>query len=112
MHVIEIVTIIVAVFVAAILFRTFRPIIIFIVVLVWELLWKGLVPLLAVPFHSAIALRRRCRADGAATTAADSEASAESAWMAQTDGRVDAALAGGPTRVTMMDGVPPDRKKW
>lgn len=116
MHVIEIVTIIAALCVASALFYIFRPIIVFIAVLVWELFWKALVPLLALPFHAALAVRRRRRtsADTAAgenPTSGD-PANAEREWMAQAGARVDAALAREPTAVTVMNPAPPERNEW
>lgn len=89
--------------------RVFWRPIVFLAVLAWELLWKGLIPLLALPFRAATARNRR---HGRAAINAPAKAADEREWMAAASAKVDAALAREPTSVTVIPSAPPERNEW
>ena len=102
MTVLMIVSYVFAGLVLLIFLRIFWRPIVFVAVLAWELFWKGLIPLLTLPFLAASAARHQRR--NAATMKAPAAGSAgeqtEREWMAHAVAKVDAALADETTRST------------
>lgn len=133
MTILMIVSYVFAGLVLLIFLRIFWRPIVFVAVLAWELFWKGLIPLLTLPFLAAAAVRHRRRnaatmkpvredaprepltpaeavdrkhwgtaayqlSSGSPQAQPTTGVQTESEWMAQAGAKVDAALAGEPTR--------------